>query len=270
MAEIGSVKVSYFDDETAVEPVGDNVFSAHLSDRWNIGDNPNGGYLTSVALAALRTLGAHGDPLTVTTHYLRPGTPDAPAQIRTELIRSGRTLTTARATMIQEGKERIEVIAAFGSLSEQADGPELSTPPPDMPPADECPMRAGDEQGVELHLLDRLEIRIHPDHARAGHVGRAEVSGWIRFADGRPTDAMSLPLFADAYPPALFGLLGSTGWVPTVELTVHVRRRPAPGWLIGRFTTSDLSDGRMLEDGVLWDETGALVAQSRQLALLLT
>ena len=66
----------------------------------------------------------------------------------------------------------------------------------------------------------------------------------------------------------MFGLLGVIGWVPTVELTVHVRRRPAPGWLVGRFATSDLAAGRMIEDGCLWDEQGHLIVQSRQIALV--
>jgi acyl-CoA thioesterase len=66
----------------------------------------------------------------------------------------------------------------------------------------------------------------------------------------------------------VFGRIGATGWVPTVELTVHLRRRPAPGWILGQFRTSDLADGRMIEDGMLWDETGRLIAQARQLALV--
>ena len=73
---------------------------------------------------------------------------------------------------------------------------------------------------------------------------------------------------ADAFPPAVFGLLGPVGWVPTIELTVHLRRRPSPGWLLGEFWSEDLSDGRVLEDGALWDASGHLVAQSRQLALV--
>jgi acyl-CoA thioesterase len=59
------------------------------------------------------------------------------------------------------------------------------------------------------------------------------------------------------------------GWVPTIELTVHVRRRPAPGWILGRFRTDDLVDGRMIETGGLWDSTGAFVADCRQIGLVL-
>jgi acyl-CoA thioesterase len=39
--------------------------------------------------------------------------------------------------------------------------------------------------------------------------------------------------------------------------------------MLGRFMTDDLHDGRMIEDGWLWDSSGALVARSRQLAILL-
>jgi acyl-CoA thioesterase len=50
---------------------------------------------------------------------------------------------------------------------------------------------------------------------------------------------------------------------------VNVRRRPAPGWIQAQFQTRDMADGRMIEDGLLWDSQGHLIAQSRQLALLL-
>ena len=46
------------------------------------------------------------------------------------------------------------------------------------------------------------------------------------------------------------------------------RHRPAPGWMLGQFRTLDFSDGRIIEDGALWDSTGRLVAQARQLALV--
>ena len=64
---------SQFDRETEVESVGEGQFTAQVSGSWNIGDNPNGGYLTAIALQALRQTGPHQDPVSVTTHFLRPG-----------------------------------------------------------------------------------------------------------------------------------------------------------------------------------------------------
>lgn len=54
---------------------------------------------------------------------------------------------------------------------------------------------------------------------------------------------MSLPLFADASPPSLFARFGGVGWVPTIELTVHLRRRPVDGWVRARFECDDLVGG---------------------------
>lgn len=262
--------MSVFDDETAIEPVSDGQWTGTVHESWNIGENPNGGYLLALVIGAMETLGPHRDPLSITTHYLRPGTPGERCDISADIVRSGRSLTTIRGGLAQQGKQRIEVLAAFGDLSAPSEiDSELSVSPPEVPPPDQCPQRSGAEQGVALPLLSRLDTRIHPDFARGGDAGRAEMTGWIRFTDGREPDTRSLAMFADSFPPSLFSLLGVIGWVPTIELTVHVRRRPAPGWILGHFVTTDLQDGRMIEDGTLWDATGVLVARSRQMGLLL-
>ena len=54
--------MAQFDDDTAVEPTGDGRFGAEIADRWNIGDAPNGGYLVSVALTAVRASVLRPDP----------------------------------------------------------------------------------------------------------------------------------------------------------------------------------------------------------------
>ncbi len=258
-----------FDADSAIVGGADGEWSTQVTSAWNIGDNPNGGYLLSSVLRAMRELSAHPDPLTVTTHFLRPGSGDQPGVVSAALIRSGRTLSTLQGELTQADKQRIHVVAGFADLGEPGEAP-LQIDPPALPPVEECVERSGLEQGVDLPIRDRVDVRLHPDQALAGQAGAAVVSGWIRFSDDRPIDTFALPLFADAFPPSLFGALGFIGWVPTIELTVHVRRRPAHGWIRARFESTDLSDGRMIEDGALWDSTGALVAQSRQVGLLLT
>jgi acyl-CoA thioesterase len=261
-----------FDAETAVSPVGPGRWSATLSSAWNIGDNPNGGYATALVLRALAEVAGHEAPISMTTHFLRPALGGAPAAVHTEVIRSGRRTSTVAGYLVQDSQERLRVLATFGDLGGGGpDGaPRLTVARPELPPPQDCRDRGSLEQGVELPILGRVEVRVNPDQAEPGTAGAAEVSGWIRLADGRPTDATVLPFFADAFPPSLFGLLGRIGWVPTIELTVHVRHRPAPGWVQARFVTHDLQDGRMIEDGDLWDADGRLVARSRQLGLLMT
>lgn len=262
--------MSYFVDETDVRLICDGVWQASVSPNWNIGENPNGGYLTAIALRAMAELAPHSDPLTVTTHFLRPGIGGIPAEIRAEVIRSGRSITNVRANLVQDGKQRIEVLAVFGDLSfvDRSHTP-VTIEPPEIPEPEDCVSRSLIRQGVDLPLLERLNIRVPFEQVKAGETGMPVVSGWIRLSDGTEPDICSAILFADAFPPAIFGILGAVGWVPTIELTTHLRRRPKAGWVLGRFETDDLCDGRMVESGALWDQSGQLIVQTRQLGLLM-
>jgi acyl-CoA thioesterase len=88
----------------------------------------------------------------------------------------------------------------------------------------------------------------------------------MRFSDGWDADLFALPLLVDSTAPAVLELgAGST----TLQLTIHLRARPAPGWLACRAVTRFVSGGYHEEDFEIWDSAGALVAQSRQLALIL-
>ncbi|WP_371788150.1 thioesterase family protein [Streptomyces griseoaurantiacus] len=107
-----------------------------------------------------------------------------------------------------------------------------------------------------------------PGDARLGArlpSGKGEMRGWFGLADGREADPFSLLLAVDALPPTAFEL-GLSGWVPTIELTTHVRARPAPGPLRVSVTTRNLAGGFLEEDAEVWDSADRLVAQSRQLA----
>lgn len=259
-----------FDQDTAVTEATPGNWQGHISAAWNIGENPNGGYLVSLAINALSQSLPHPDPISITTHYLRPGTSNLDCQIKVEIVRTGRTLSTARATLSQDNKARLEVLAVFGNLSESVGiDHTLGIVAPHIELPENCVLRDGQAQGVGLPIGQRLETRLDPACASPGQSSSAELNGWNRFRDGREPDSCSLPLFCDTFPPSPFALLGVVGWVPTIELTVHVRRQPAPGWLQARFESSDLQNGRLIENGYIWDSSGALVAQSRQIGLVM-
>jgi acyl-CoA thioesterase len=260
------VEVGQFDDETAIRASGEGCFSTRLSAAWSIGSNPNGGYAVQPVLRALGELSGRPDPASVTVHYLRPALGDEAGDVHAAVVRAGRRATHARGTLVQDGAERLTVAAVLTDVTQAASAvpdPGLTVPAPAIPPPERCVDRRELGQGVELPLLSRVDVRVRPP------TGTAIVDGWIRFVDGSPPTTAALVLFADAFPPAAHGVVPRVGWVPTLELTVHVRRRPAAGWVQARLECDDVAGGWMIESGTLWDENGALVARVRQLGLLL-
>lgn len=261
-----------FEDDTAVRPA-EGGWAADVNPAWNVGNNPNGGYLLAIATKALIAATGRPDPVTVTAHYLSP--PSAgPLSIRTSIVKPGRTFVTATAELIQGDRERVRVIGALGDLTERSGLTRVSARPPDIPPPDECvDLLELTRQAGRLapEVMNRFDLRLPPDSAwgRPSEGDPFEITGWIRFRDATEPTVVSAVAFADAFPPTLLGAVAA-GWVPTIELTVHVRGRPAPGWLLGTFRTRVLVDGMMEEDGELWDSEGRPVALSRQLAMVLT
>ncbi len=263
--------MSAFEAETAITELGGGRYSTELSTAWNIGESANGGYAMSGVLRALRDVADQPDPLTVTTHFLRPVQGGGTGEISTELVRRGRTVCVVSGTLRQADADRLVVHSVFGDVGAAgpAGGPSIEAPPPSIPAPADCVDRTELAQGVDLPITSRIDVCVAPDRASAEGTDEAVMEGWIRLADGTAPSTLTLPLFTDAFPPSLFARYGRVGWVPTIELTVQVRRRPVSGWVQARFECDDLLGGRMIESGTLWDAAGRVVARSRQLGLLL-
>jgi acyl-CoA thioesterase len=260
---------SLFDTDTRVTPAGEHAYTAHLTDRWHaLGGVPNGGYLLGVSLNALAHALPLPDPVVVSATYLRPAAPGA-AEIGTETVRAGRRVATGEARLTQDGKEIVRTLATFADLT-QADGrTHVRSTPPELPPPDDCRdvlEHAPPLPGVSI--TERFEYRAPelPGWARGAPTGESDLAFWLRFRDGRDADPIALAAMVDAAAPAVLEL-GEPGSA-TIELTVHIRARPAPGWLACRASTRHLIGGYHEEDFEIWDGTGTLVAQSRQFAIL--
>jgi acyl-CoA thioesterase len=259
---------NWFDTDTAVTLVRSGEFSGILSDRWNrLGGGPLGSYTLAVAISALTQTLPHPDPLAVSAHFLRPGSL-GPATITTELLKSGKTTSTGSAVLAQNDKPVIAVTATYTDLRARMGTTTSFDAPPNLPPPKRCiDPWAGVPIG-DVTIRERVECRYPEPFGWLGGQPtlNATAEFWIRLTDNQPTSLHALALLVDAAAPVILEL-GETGSM-TVELTVHLRRHPAPGWLACRASTKHISDGLHEEDFEIWDSTGQLVAQSRQLALL--
>jgi acyl-CoA thioesterase len=268
---------SEFDHAIAVSARDATSYDAALDAGWQIGGGINGGLLLALIGNGLRASldDGHRDPFSATAYYVSASQP-GPARLRTEVLRTGRSTSTAACSLLQDNGEteveRVRALATLGDLAGLPDDVRTTATPPEMPPPEKCVSTADAPPSFlsQAGLLERLDLRLDPacvGWAVGEPSGRGEMRGWLRMADGREPDPLLLLFAVDALPPVTFDLV-LYGWTPTLELTAHVRAVPAPGWLRVSARSGNVAGGMLEEDAEVWDSAGRLVAQSRQLALV--
>ena len=283
-----------FDDATALEPVGDGAWDGEIQPGWDTPRGPLGGYVMAILMRGLQLAvdDAQRTARSVTAHFLRA--PSAgPVSVSATVERQGRSLSTVSGRLSQDGKPIALALAAY---SVPWDGPLLDeTPMPDIEPPD--PARRPDPAERQLTPHSRTQAAARQDRDASDEFPRAdpppfterlsmqhrfgdppwtgsdhaETGGWLGLLERRPLDALAIAVLADAWFPAPWPRLSELAPAPTIDLTIHFRTAlPQPdSLLLGRFRSQLIRDGFFNEDGELWLPDGTLVAQSRQLGLLL-
>jgi acyl-CoA thioesterase len=278
-----------FDRDTAVRELsrtaGDGgvrvSFAADVSPDWRAGRGPHGGYLAAMLLRALVETVADPtrSPRSLTIHYARAPQPAA-ITIAVTIERAGRSLSTLSARMEQDGKLIVLALAAF---SVPWDAPEIAELPlPDVAPQDPerktaIPLFKG-APPFTSHLIVQPRIGAVPF---TGADAPMEIGSWLGLAEPRALDALSLAFFSDALFSPPFIRLTEPSTTPTVDLTIHFRK-PLPAAIetepaqdgrdelcFARFRSGLVQDGFFEEDGVIWAADGTVLAQSRQLGIVL-
>ncbi len=260
-----------FDDDTALRPVSDGAWEGEIVDGWGTPRGPLGGYVMAIVLRGMEL--AVDDPQrsarSVTMHFLR--VPEVgPVRILPTVERAGRSLTTVSARLEQDGKL---LGLAVGAWSKAWPGATLDGPPmPEAEPPDaERPRVEGFVRDQPPAFLEKLSMQHRFGEPPFSRSERGEVGGWLGLLEHRPLDALALAVCADAWLPAPWPRLGELVPAPTIDLTIHFRvgLPLADSLLLGRFRNAVVRDGFFDEDGELWLPDGTLVAQSRQLGLLI-
>jgi len=271
--------VAGFIDATKVAQEADPTsFVAQLDPQWTVFERPHGGYMVAILARAAGVALAepgHVDPLAVSAHFLSSPVAGA-AAVRVEPLRTGRTVSQVRATLLQDGKRCVEALLTMGRIDRAGEPYFTGEEPVAMPDHGDC-VTAPNPDG-RLGMYQVVDLRLDPanlGYLRGEPDGGGEIRGWLSFVDDTPPDPLNLLYVADALPPASL-TINPSGWVPTLELSVYVRARPAPGPLRVRQRTRLIETvpgaggaaGTGLMDEVcdVWDSRGRLVAQGTQLA----
>lgn len=260
-----------FDADTALRAAGDGAFEGKISEAWWTPRGPLGGYVMAIVQRGMEL--AVDDPArqprALTVHFLRPPAAGT-VTLRPAIERVGRSLTTATARLEQDGKLIALGVAAF---SAPWPGPELSEAP--MPRVDPPGERSAGGRNVpgssQPPFMGRLTMQRRFGEPAFSGAAHAETGGWLGLLEERPVDALTVLVLADAWYPAPWPRLKALAPAPTIEMSVMFRAPlPLPdSLLLGRFHSRLVRDGFFDENGELWSPGGTLVAQSRQLALLI-
>jgi len=262
-----------FDLDTALERRNESTFVGATNRDWWVERGPHGGFLAALMLRALRT--TIDDPArpvrSLTVHYIAPPT-DGPIEVKTSIERVGKSRSSATARLEQDGDTKAIGLAAFSSAWESAEWAE--TEMPGVAPAgdlDTLPL----ETGITPRFFENFDARPAIGDWPFSGAKRALSGGWIRFTERRPLDDLAVAAFADAWMPSVFVRLDRPIAVPTVDLTVHFRTALPPvgadttDFVLVVFRSETAADGFFVEDGEIWSANGTLIAQSRQLGVLM-
>jgi acyl-CoA thioesterase len=261
-----------FDADTAVEDLGGGRFAATMSERWWVGKGPNGGYVAAVILRAIQaSASADRAPRSFTVHYQRAPLA-GPVEISVEVEREGGRATFLSARMTQEGKVQATAQAVLSENRNDGGYSELTMPDAGEP-GELVTFDPGDVVGAPRMLQNYRARPALGEPAFSG--GPPHTGAWIRSREPHLLDAPLAAAFLDTWFPAPFVRLERPVGAPTIDYTVHFRSPlPPPGataedaYLVS-FKSDLARHGFFEEDGELWAADGTLLAQSRQLALLL-
>jgi hypothetical protein len=254
---------------SALVPDSPGRFTGAVHPGWTIAGKPNGGYLLAMLGRAAIAVAPQEHVIAASAHYLH--SPEAgPVVVEADVLRAGRRASQVRTRMLQDGQACVEALVTTSVLDAESK-PYWSAGVPEPGTAtfeESIRLAPVGPSGFPAVIMEQVDLRIEPGSfgfGRGAPSGRGELRGWLALPRDEPFDPTALIYAVDALPPATFDV-ETSGWVPTLELTVYVRALPAPG-PVRVLHKAHLVDAQRVDEVCwVWDRTGRLVAHGTQLA----
>jgi acyl-CoA thioesterase len=261
-----------FDADTEVKVLGEGRFGISIGERWWVEKGPNGGYIAAIVLRAIQKMaGPERAPRSLTVHFPRSPAAGA-AEISVAVEREGGRASFLSARLEQDGRLQATALAVLAEDWDATGYSEVEMPEVE-PPGELYEPDPAIAPGVPT-MFQNYSVR--PALGDSAFSGGPPYSGvWLRAREPRLLDAPLATAILDAWFPAPFVRIESAAPAPTIDYTVHFRAPLPPAGasaedpFLAVFKSGLARDGFFEEDGELWSADGTLLAQSRQLALLL-
>jgi len=254
-----------FDHDILFEPDGPLSFYGQITDNWSINGIADGGYLMAILAKAMMQHSEMKATPIITANFLNRCEP-GDAEILIEKMSASKQFNRFQGSLRQKGKEKIRAFGTFSDENRECLLESCEAKCPEIAELEKClPV----PEMTNYPLFSQLDVRLDP--ACTGWLSgklssKSESKGYIKFKKNRPFDVPSILLIADSFPPPVLSSQGMVAWVPTIELSVNVRKIPTTEWLRCSFRTRFITCGLLEEDGEIWDQKDELVAISRQIA----
>lgn len=262
-----------FDAATALQPQQAG-FSAQIDPDWLQGRTAFGGLGAAIALrAAQHVVGEAGPtpPLrSIDVDFLAP-IAAGEVEVQAAILRAGRAITWAEATVAQEGRVATRLRAVFATARPST----IAIAPPTASPA------VATDDALEMPYIEGVVPRFVRNYAMRWGSGpmpfrggsESHIDGWVR-SRGPASGAPALLGLLDAWPAPVLGLLQAPAPASTVRWSVQLLDPAAVAALDGRRWFHYRSDAVAAADGAvtfvarLADEAGRVLAISEQLAVV--
>jgi acyl-CoA thioesterase len=256
-----------FASDTAITRVGPGSFTAELHERWSSLVGIHGGY--SAAIVANAMAAAVDDPSRALRSFATqfasvPGA--GPVDIEVTVERTGKSMTTTSARLLQEGRV-LQVAHAASSPARPGLAYDDHVRPRDADPGDTP--RFASPGGVG-HFRN-VDVRLDPDVVPFGGGDAAWIAAWIRPLEAEPIDAAWVVAMCDLLPPAVFSRATGPVKAASIEYVVHLATGEIAlprGEYVYLSCRSPLSyEGFAVEDATMWAPDGRVLAVARQTRL---
>ncbi len=237
-----------------------------IDDSWRQGRAVFGGLATAITLeAAARELAGDVPLRSVMTSFVAP-LGDGPLSVTASLLRAGRAVSQVEGKLVQDGQVLTAVQAAFGAgrpvSRDYAAGPMDDAPPVDS--LNDMPFAEGLMPGFLQHFQVRwvtTPVGIQSASDRAAM--------WVRLRDDgiKAYPNAWLIAVADMPPPVMMlhyekpVRASSLSW--SLEFFVPPQDVKSD-WFFLDYRLESAADGYSQQSGRIFDETGQLIAYSRQ------
>lgn len=268
--------MSRFDEDIALTKSAEGHYRVEIQDTWSVTVGPNGGYIGAILLnAMLEELGDRDRQVrSITFHFLSPSKPGmAILEARTEKL--GRSLATLTSKLVQNDRVLAMALATFAPSREQVSFRDFTMP--DVAAADEIDSseRMNEQMQGHVPFRDHYDQRLAIGPIPPATSSKARVGGWTRFRESRMMDCLAIVAISDSWFPGIFVReLPESVHAPTIDHSVHffsslpLPSMKAEDFVLVEFTTEIVQEGYLQEDGRIWSPSGELIAQSRQLAVV--